>query len=150
MNISDDFMSPISGNSLYAFPDNSRTQMSHMERFCHIRSAIINDNLLSYRRLFQPKFRTFLHFPYIVCKKGFLHFQIDKSRRHRIRTGKYYAFLQFLCHIICYYNRCLFIFFGTRHGTVTLIFTQVRPVGNSHPSQLFFITGSIKRRFYLF
>ena len=46
MRITNNFISCITKDSLYALSDNCRTQMANMKRLCYIWSAVINYNLL--------------------------------------------------------------------------------------------------------
>ena len=63
----------------------SRAQMTDMERFCHIRSAVINDDLPRMRSRFCRQFFICAHLFEIVADEAFRQFQVDETRIDGLR-----------------------------------------------------------------
>ena len=84
MDISKNLMSHFSRNTFNAFPDNCRTQMSYMQWFCHIRSAVIHNDHLRVLCLLNTKIFCFFHLVQIICNKCFFQSDIDKSRLYNL------------------------------------------------------------------
>ncbi len=76
VNVADHFRSRVAADPLNTLSDDSGTQMPHMERLRHVRSAVIYDNFLSLPRFAHPKFRGLSHFFQIVRQKLLFHLQI--------------------------------------------------------------------------
>ena len=132
MDIPDHIMPRIPGNPLDALADNGWTQMSHMERLGHIRPAVIHNNSGRILRHFQAKLFFPAHSGQIVLHEALPYLQIQKARGHSLHAGENLTVFTLFRHIIRNHNRCFFINFCPRHGAVTLIFTQIRPVGRGH------------------
>ena len=128
MNITDHFVSFITQDSLYTLSDDRRTQMSYMQRFCHIRSAVIHHDRLWSLHLFNSQLFTRYHLIEKSRCKGWFYFQIDKPRIHCFCHFKTVFFLQSCHHVICDHDRCFFVSFCCCHCSVALVFTQIRTI----------------------
>ena len=62
MNIADCFVSHIADNPLNALSDDRTAKMAYMKGFCHIWTAIVNNYLQFFVRLFYPEFGRYGHF----------------------------------------------------------------------------------------
>ena len=119
-------------HTLYALPDNSRPQMTHMERLCHVGPAVIHDNSLRLLRCFQSQLICPGHGTRILCQKLLGQFQVDETRHHSHCLGKNRvgaAGDQMFHHLVRYINGLLLICLSRCHGTVALVLTQVGTVG---------------------
>ena len=150
MNITDHIVSHITRNTLYAFSDHGRTQVSDMERFCHIRSAVIDHDLFDLFRFFQTKLVCFFHLLQIRSKKLRCDITVQKARHNSLNLGKYLAVSKGIRYRICDHDRCFLKLLCQCHGSVTLQFTQIRPVGNIYLSIFCRITGFFKCLFHFF
>ena len=61
MHIADDLMSDIAVDPLDALTDDSRAEMSYMERLCNICSTVVHNDLLCLCGLFQSELRLLRH-----------------------------------------------------------------------------------------
>ena len=124
--------------------------MPYMQRFCHIGTAIVNDN--GSGMLFHIHSQPFISSHIIqICRhiiRGKL--QIDKSRLHYIHRFKASAVLHLRRYILRNHKRRFLIFLCSRHSPVALIFAQVRPVGQRNFSQISVIPGLLERRLHLY
>ena len=70
-------------NTFNALSDDRRTKMSDMQRFCHVRSAVINNNFFRILFFFNTKILICCHLIQILCNNFRCQLQVDKSRIHR-------------------------------------------------------------------
>ena len=73
MDIPQHIMSGIPGNPLNALTDDGRTQVSYMERLCHIRAAVIHYNFAGILRHIHAEFLPGPHPVQVFSHKPFLH-----------------------------------------------------------------------------
>ena len=150
MDISCHLISFIAHDSFHALPDDCRAQVSHMQWFGHIRSAVIDQNRLRCFFLLHTKHFILRHLLQKLRYKLRFQFQIDKARFYSFCLLKICVLLQMCNHILRYHKRCFMICLGCCHGTVTLIFTQVRAVGQCHLGIRRIIPCRIKSCFHFF
>ena len=68
MNIAHHMISQEISHPTNAFSNNCRTKMSHMQRLCHIGSAVIHNNGFSMTNFIQPQLRSLSHTFHILCQ----------------------------------------------------------------------------------
>ena len=61
MYVTDDIMTHKLADTFYTFPNNCRTQMSYMERFCNVWSAVVDHDCLWLFYFVTAKSFIFLH-----------------------------------------------------------------------------------------
>ena len=149
MHVADHRMAHITAHPLDALADDGRTQMSHMQRFCHVGAAVVDHDGLGMCHRFQAELLAGAHFIQIIADKSLLHFQVQETRCHRLHLGKHVLLFQNSSHILRDHNGRLVVLLGSRQGTVALIFAKIRPVGYRHLSVLLVISGLHKRRRHL-
>ena len=69
VDITNHFIAHKTGDSLYAFSDDRRTEMSYMQRLCHIWSAIIQHDHLRMFCLLDSEIIRLFHLIQIICNK---------------------------------------------------------------------------------
>ncbi len=89
MDIADDLMPRIAADALDALADDCGTQMPDMERFRHIRSAVIDDDLFNAACRLKPKFLRRPHPIQIIRHAGFGKLQIQETGRRNADFRKY-------------------------------------------------------------
>ena len=150
MHIADHRMAHITPYPLDTLADDGRTQMSHMQRLCHIGTAIVDHDGLGMCRRLQTKLLAGAHFIQIIADKSLLHFQVQESRCHCIHLRKHVLCLQDGSHVPGDHDGRFVVLLGSRQCAVALIFTQIGAVGHRHLSIFFFVSGLHKRRRHLF
>ena len=141
MYIADHLMAHVAADALDALTDNGRAQMAHMKGLCHIRSAVVDYDGLWLLCLFHGKLFLCLHLKQVICQKASGYFHIDKTGIYSTHFFKNRIILQLGCHILSDHNRRLLVHFLCCHSAVTLVFTQVRPVGDPRPSVACVVTA---------
>ena len=172
MNIAHHMISQEISHPTNAFSNNCRTKMSHMQRLCHIGSAVIHNNGFSMTNFIQPQLRSLSHTFHILCQIQGIDTKIDKSRHYCIDiliqknrsfscSSSHTALLLQLCNYIwSNINRFLFIGFCSCHSAIALIFTEIRAVWQYYlgirfliptagKCRLHFISNQIKKFFHV-
>ena len=148
MNITDNFMSQISSHSLDTLTDDCRTQMSDMQWFCNVWSTVVKNHGLWILCFFHTHFLTVSHLFQILRHICSGYFQINESRINSFCHLEDFTVGKFCHYIIGDHDRGFMIYFCTCHSTITLIFTQVRPIRQRNLSHIFIITGFFKSGHY--
>ena len=150
MNIPDHLISFITQDPFYTLPDDRRTQMTYMQRFCNIRTAVVDHDRLRDLFILNPQLFFQSHIIQVRCYALFGQLQVDKSWFHYIYQLKIFTVLQIRDHIFRDHKRRFLIFLCSRHRSVALIFAQIRAVGKSHFRKLFVITCLCKSLLHLY
>ena len=129
MHVTNHIVSHKFADTLHTLTNDCRTQMSYMERFCNVWSAIVDHDGLWRFCLFTSKTSLiFLHFCNIICKVCLINFQIEEARFYRFCHRKNRVCSKFFHHFVCDHKWGFFVFLGGCHGAVTLVFTKIRSV----------------------
>ena len=150
MNIPDHLISFIAQDPFYTLPDDRRTQMTYMQRFCNIRTAVVDHDRLRGLFILNPQLFFQSHIIQVRCYALFGQLQINKSWFHYIYRLKIFTVLQIRDHFFRDHKRRFLIFLCSRHRSVALIFAQIRAVGKSHFRKLFVITSLCKSLLHLY
>ena len=108
--------------------------MSHVNRLGHVGSAVIQNDFLGAVRLFHAHPLAAGHLIHIFRQKLSGQTDVDKSRIYRLHGREQGAAGKLCRHILRNHNGSLPVCLRRRHGAVTLIFTQIRSVGQRHLS----------------
>ena len=123
VDITNHFIAHKTGDSLYAFSDDCGAEMSDVKRFCHVRSAVINNNFFRILYFFHAELFVCFHLVQIICDCCRVGLQVDETWLNCFCSADI-SVLRNLCHnFFCDHDRCFVVLFCTCHRTIALIFT---------------------------
>ena len=108
--------------------------MTDVQGLCHIGAAVVHHDGLSGADLLYAEVGRGAHFLQITLQEGVRQLQVDKAGHYRVAHGKG-VLVQFFCYCVGNGNGRAFILLGGRQRAVTLVFAQVRAVGNGHSAK---------------
>ena len=122
--IAEELVKPLQG-----FTDDGRTQVTDVQRLCHIGSAVVNHDGLAFAGFFNAKIRFQTHFFQIILQKCIGKVQIQKAGHNGFDLGKIVA-VQLCGNLLCDLNGGALIYLGSSQCAVALVLAQVGTVGN--------------------
>ena len=156
MHIPDHIMPGKAQDPLDALADDGRAQMSHMKRFCHIGSAVVDDDLFARRDGVSSQAFIQAHAPHIIRHKLTGKLQVEESRFHSLDRLEHAATVfRFPClfqdrrHMLRDHDGCLVIQLRAGHGAVALVLAKIRPVGELDPAKRRVVPCLFKSCLYL-
>ena len=84
MNVADHLMSQETSHPLNALADHSRTEMAHVQRLCHIGSAVIHNDRERRFCLFTAAVVSLSHVIHVGCQISGFQFYINETRHHGV------------------------------------------------------------------
>ena len=110
--------------------------MTHMKRLCHIRSAVVNDDLLDFSAETDSEIFLRRHFRCVLRKKFRRYVEVNESRlHHRNRKGKPAFGPKRRLNFRRNDKRRLFILLCTGHRSIALEFAKIGSVRNPDISE---------------
>ena len=122
MYVTDHLVSYISADTFDTLSNDRGTKMSYVERFCYVRSAVVDDDGLWCLCSLDRVFRVCFHFLKIVCKEFLSDSEVDETWFYNLCHRKDLAVLKIYNYIICDHERGFLVSFGSCHCSVALIF----------------------------
>ena len=156
MDITDDILSVEAGDALDRLADDRAAQMSDMQGLGHIGTAVVDDDLL---RLFRKRHAETIvraHLLQVRLQKALFHIQIQETGLDDLHLGKYRGTCAVIFgregpgNVVSDHKGRFAVALCTCHGTVALIFAEVRAVRYCHPAQCTVISRRLEGGFHLF
>ena len=130
MHVTNDVIAEVTLDALDGLADDGRTDVTHMQGFCHVGSAVVNDHGFGLGFPLQAELFSHSHPVQVLSHKFRLQPQVDEAGLYCLHCGESGIFFQTCHNFLCDHQGRFLICLGGPEGAIALIFAQIRTTGN--------------------